>query len=551
MSDSVVGIVGVILAIAGFFNAYYHMGIGVDMYDEAYQIMNSADPLNTPLAVLTALFMKFFNGLFNPTMSLLPLRHLFYWCWVAVVLFAGWFYWYKTKRLSTGLLIVGLGIWISGFIDIGVWMVNWDAPSGWLAVIVAVLGCLYKDRPTLLLSIFIGLMCGVAGLFRLPNLYLLGVGCCWILWCERHNPGVAVIRSVAALIAGLALFLVVIIVLYGSLTEYVRVIHENMIGAHGVKALIKGYYLSLSGYLRWGFLLVLLYLFITKTISSRGSSRIVWGVIAGLMAVGTLLVLLRNVESFLVLYDPSGIFFVLIGLVALWCCKRGTKGVVLFIILCSLTVCVGSNTGFMKIITYPLIPLLWAYIPNNKVERSLMTLFVTCGVIYTVLYVIHWKRRAFFHPGSDESTYVMESGVFEGIRTTPKFGSWYNETFAAIDSLADLGLTNRVVLSLGSSRFGWEYCIGSRGESLRHNWDIINKKDTDPQVVHYFTACRDSISSTQTLIIFPNSLNKTHTDFSGSVYLDSLLQTRLEEIPTLVADTRFYRLRPEASVAKH
>ncbi|MDE7145630.1 MAG: hypothetical protein K2O30_05725, partial [Duncaniella sp.] len=132
---------------------------------------------------------------------------------------------------------------------------------------------------------------------------------------------------------------------------------------------------------------------------------------------------------------------------------------------------VGSNTGLVKFVSWALIPITLGLLLKYLSSRVISLYALVFGVPLVVTLMLYSRVEAFAESGLRDTTFKIESGKAAGLYTTAERKQIIDDVNNCMSSLPkDCALE---VLGESTSRFGYEYLFGSRGEYAMHEWSDL------------------------------------------------------------------------------
>jgi hypothetical protein len=162
--------------------------------------------------------------------------------------------------------------------------------------------------------------------------------------------------------------------------------------------------------------------------------------------------------------------------VATYLFNKRLTGVLLSLLLLGCVPIVGSNTGLLKYVAIPMLPILFIFM-REYVSRK-MVVFSCISVIAVLLYAYNGVRdKSGYDVGTVGATYEMPSGLAKGLKTEPSRGTKIMHTMADIEPYAKRGY--HIIVMRKEAQYIYEYLLLSRNSYLRHRFGAINYDDAE------------------------------------------------------------------------
>jgi hypothetical protein len=154
------------------------------------------------------------------------------------------------------------------------------------------------------------------------------------------------------------------------------------------------------------------------------------------------------------------------------------KYIILSIAVLSCTTFLGSNTGVVKFISLPVIPILFIYITTHRTGVFITFSWLTM-IALTLYFYNGYRHHSFGDVGSIEATCKMQSPLLRGIKTTAEKS--YIANLVERDIKQYQGY-NKLILRQGWD-YIYEYMYLTRNGYLRHRFQDTD--DNDETYVKY------------------------------------------------------------------
>ncbi len=464
-----------ILLIVSMIPGYTLIKYGVHFGDEPYQILNTMDYYNSPLSPLTS----FFCGIFGTIVDFkwIAFRYLALTLSNLAIISSGLYLYYESRKLTFSIIATCAVIFISGLYRTIPNLFGWDSTTLFFIVLTLITLLCYIKHPTALILGLLAILSAVTGLVRIPNIIIIPIVAFVMIWKSPREGLLEKIKDKNLLVyicLSLAVICVILVALYGSLSNYIRLVHANQLSAHPFIGIICAYMISASK-----IIFIILALFSIFSIMNYfvldGKPRSIGGlgVIAGLSFL--IFISLFFNQSF-----TSNLNFpiecILSALVYVLYKERNnlhgsiaTQAISMILLGC--IGAVGSNTGLVKFVSWALIPITLGFLLKYLSSRVISLYALVFGVPLVVTLMLYSRVEAFAESGLRDTTFKIESGKAAGLYTTAERKQIIDDVNNCTSSLPkDCALE---VLGESTSRFGYEYLFGSRGEYAMHEWSDL------------------------------------------------------------------------------
>lgn len=449
----------------------------INVFDEPYQILNALDWEGSVYSPLSSWLAHWFGVIFN--WRYLAFRRL-----ALILHFSGLLacalYALRISTFKTRIILFSAAsaLAMSLFPIYG-----WDS---WTIcfVCLSLVACLslyrnFSYRKVVLVSVLVG----VTSLMRITNISVIPISVFIVfLAAKNHNgtlrdytsclPGFLTypwLVALCSLIVSILVTLAVICFLYGNPEFFIQTIKENRIGSHSFESITLPFFRQ---FLIVVVLAALYFLWFRVLRHFYGRSFF----LAVVIASGVVMILCKCILT------PSKGYYVMMQLFCLGGVllafiymlresrkgKQGIVATVMIMFLLSLVPAIGSNCGYWKVLAWPLVPLIVAFIGRSwNIIMSYFSVVWYATVIVIACFSI--TRGTFLDEGLFKLNYRMdEATVFEGMITTKERGSLISTVYSDIKPYIDKNY--RILPLKEGNNYMWEYLTLSRNTLQRHNF---------------------------------------------------------------------------------
>jgi hypothetical protein len=445
------------------------------MFDEAYQILGALDYKNAPFAPLSNFFGYLYGSLCG--WELIKFRYLAYGLHKLSIFIACAYMWYKTKNYWSCLIVSTAIFIVSSIFQIAQNLYGWDA---WclpfvVCSIIAIIEYFNHNRNWII--VVLGILSAISGLCRIPNFVMVVVICAIVLYpWNDAMPFKARIKQVSLyLVVTICLTLVTIILLYGSPITYLAYIHANSIDDHGLSEMIASYIFSALDIVKYPALIWCGFLAIKKAYAK--SKILMYFTAIVVMSVLYYLCLsthvngscFANVHEYIIGLE----MVILLSIYYYWGAQSSKYVIAIFLIGC--IPFVGSNTGIMKFVALPMMPILYVFI--NKHLSKPMAVFGIAYFMAVMLYSYNGVRNTSFQDvGILEAKYEFTNGLVKGVKTSVERGTKIDDV---MNSMRPYRHNYHIIVMRNKGQFIYEYLLQSRNGYLRHRFNGADDNDAD------------------------------------------------------------------------
>lgn len=535
----------VCLLLVSFVPGIYYMRVGIGFRDEAYQILNTLDWYNSPLAPLTGFFGSFLSHFTTDILAFRWLAMSLVW---AATLVSGFYLYRRSGNAVASLLITASAIWMSGFNHLKGFMFGWDSFTTitLTAVIISFLEYIRTQKRGWLL--FAAILSALCTLCRIPNVVCIFIICIAILVNARLRDITfkkACADSFLYLITALALITLILKLMYGSFSDYQIAVSENMLEEHFWKYLVVAYIYSFTN---WLFVYIgvfsALFIFIKNFVTDAHLKS--WVKVSCFLFISCVYFTYAYFEHDIV----YGLNYITAALTLFGCLfillrkTRQSTFIGFLLLLFFLIPTAGSNTGLIKIMTFSAIPLLFIYLKDRWNNAATLT-YLLVILVYSGLSAYRKMLDNFEDAGMGCMSAVVDRGPMKGILTTPDMAEMINSAIGDVQPYLHRQYKVKV-LGRGFDRFGWELTFSDRNAPLRHCWTEDTVMFAVGGYRHYIENISDSAEPV--LVFWAENINykaiKDYARREDDCWEKVLLSKKLTKIPSTSAGYTLFTNTP-------
>lgn len=457
---------GLILMTLGVAAAWICMRTGADFMDEPYEIMNALDPINTPLAPLTALLSNLAMRILGFDATVLNFRIMAYAVTVLSIAIACICFYRRSGKDSGATLMAGGAAMLLGGLSSAGWLYGWDIFSNCSLVAFATASWFYIRRPSVPMAAALGIVAATATLCRAPNAVTIGIalGLIYMLNVRR------LAASLACAGAFLAVAIGVLLLIFGNFDNFFYSFRANMLGNHSIARMLFSTYNGAIRFTPPFACAVLFFLFVRYILGNcpRPKTAVALSMCAAVLLGLVYRLTLWHHGVFSSMYQSLVIALLLYPLLRKHA-PRDTRILAFTALVAGFTGMAGSNTAFSKFVTVGMLPIALSvsWIDGSRAIR-LWTVLMLC-VIVCVGQSIR-GLHSYFDYGFRVADTRIDRGPMRGLHTTARFAAYAGKADSLASDLRGQGYDIHVYGS-DVNRFGWELTCCARNEAVRHEWN--------------------------------------------------------------------------------
>lgn len=480
-SGNVVAVLSVVSVAVGIMLNYVLVRYGLNFGDEPYQIMNCMDVHNSPLSPLTSLT-GLVLGEFTD-FGWMAFRYLAVTLNMLAAVIGCLYLYRRTRSVIFTAMVCMLVVVLTGLSRSYHNVFGWDSWTVFFVVLLTYNFLLFIEKPGKIRLLAISAVSALTVLVRIPN--AISVVIVWgfliILPFVRIGSEDGRIRYKGAycyawiyLLVTIVITGIILIMLYGSLGNYLTCLRNNILTAHDPVNMVIANVWAVVLYL-FDMLAIAMYMLLLQRIRTVSAGRRYGRVtVCGIAATGVIwLVLMMHLH-----YETlKNVWYDVIWVIVAFCYVIwkdwlvGNRRDVIagaFLLLIGYTCCFGSNTTLVKypgILFVPFcISLLLPIV--GKANVKFFTLVAMLPLLITDLWLLP-DTSFLSNEGVKNASAEIKEGRGTGIHSVP-------ENVETVDALERLRkrypAADIVVVGTGPDRFLYEYLLASRGDFAPHDW---------------------------------------------------------------------------------
>lgn len=215
-----------VILLLGILNGYRMCAYGMNFSDEPYHILNAMDYKNAPMTVLNALIGHAFGNIFG--WDYLSFKYFAWTLDLLSILIAGGFLYYKTRNSLVSLGFTSAIVFFESISRLIFNLYGWDCL---VAVMLSLILCLtvqYSDKSSKTLLIVISIITGLSLLVKVTTVVLIPLIAIFMVWRYRRISDALILCVLSSIV-----FFLGIIMIYGSLSEFITYLQTNSNNDHG------------------------------------------------------------------------------------------------------------------------------------------------------------------------------------------------------------------------------------------------------------------------------------------------------------------------------
>lgn len=501
--------------IAGYMLRYF-----INYSDEPYQILNSMDYKNSPLAPLTAIMDNITNRLFD--YQILKLRYVAFCYTMLSIMLSGWYFAKKTGKTNIALILCSV-LTLLTIRNLNITLIGWDRQTMLFVTILVISTLEFFETGKRKFLIICAVASAVASLCRIPSAASLVFIPVLILWKSGDTFKQKAKDIVLFLAISIAIIIGALLLMYGSLSEYFNCIKANLISAHNNTIIVYFYILYFYNCLKLCFFYSLFY-FATKKIKNK------WIYFCSCIIFTGLLILHINSKMIEFQYFNGMawisviIFIELSMLIKFRNNLRSGKGLatIALIVLSTLPM-LASNVGMSKYLSYTAIPIaLSIFYPY--INRRIFWFGTCISIIFFACTTLYMCKNYYF--GSlTEQTSVISQGKLKGIHCTPIDCKMIDEIFINFTPRMS---EHNIVVCQNEGIFYFELEFDTVDKVRQHSW-TTESFDDDEYAARIRNQIRDNKFATSVLVIYKFYGINSSTDSKMTKMLNEELELAVSD----------------------
>lgn len=445
----------------------WHANFGINVFDEPYQVLAAKYPDTNPYAPLSNRLFGFFGD--SVGWEMLGFRYLAIGLKALSIFLSGCFLYFKTKKYWMSLAVVALCVLFSTSTTC---MPGWDNWTELFVTICLIASLQFYPFGNTWHMLLLGILAGVTAVVRIPNAAIVPLMAVIIYYTRYKLAGNrnALLQSAIFIVTVAATALMILVLMYGSLGIYLETFRLYPIAAHSLPETLGGH---INHLIRIGvFMLILWSCYRLCVEVKRRNPKYLF--IPLLLTIAVLLYMVfkysKAIESYVNVL-LIGIAFMLFAIIIIvynhkiYRTNHKLLSKVIIILLLSLTPAIGSNTGLIKIMLYPVIPLLVLYLYRYAGSTIKM-----CTLAVAVFVLISNALSIFCGKISlKEYSARVENGYLAGVYLQPHLAEQLTEIQEAFSPYCQ-GDYNVIVMRDGCE-YLWEYLFMQKNLYLSNRFD--------------------------------------------------------------------------------
>lgn len=396
----------------------YRVAYGAFVFDEPYQILNGLNYKCVPFSPLTG----FFTGIIGPLIDWqwLSFRYIAIGINALCIVIGGFILFISTKKYWYSLIITSSCVLVGTIFPDVQNLYGWDRWTELFLMILIIIVFIYNKHQSIYLICLAGIISSFLILSRLPNICVI-LPISFYFWFKKGDLNISKAFRVAFYIVPLIISLFLLIVLlFGSIDGFFEAIKNNSVDKHGfievLSSIFYGFTISFPLVAFWG----ALYFLLNKV--SYKVPKIIFLIIVLMSLWLSYYNVLSRHNSYYVgcLYYMASYAFFVISYIFYNNSNYLSSEKIKFlsiIIMIGFVPIIGSDTGFIKFLTFPLLPVIFIFMYPHilKIQKILYGIFIVSllGYSYNGL-----RNSSFGDVGILGAVETLEYGTLKGIKTT-------------------------------------------------------------------------------------------------------------------------------------
>ena len=225
-----------VLLLATIVFSYYLRKYGLNLADESYQVLNSSDYLQSPLAPLTAYLDSITNKFCG--YNLLKMRYIAWTYNILAILLAGAFLYCKTKRKNFTIVTCAAIVFLSA-IDEQFSLIGWDRQTTLFLTIITLQLLSLGKHHAITEILFLALTSALLILCRVPNIAIIPIAIIVILFQNPYPLKLRITFSTLYIATTITIVFLALTVMYGGISSYIGYFRANILSNHDFHTLFR------------------------------------------------------------------------------------------------------------------------------------------------------------------------------------------------------------------------------------------------------------------------------------------------------------------------
>ncbi len=462
--------------------------------DEPYQIMNSMDYLNSPLAPLTAILDHFTNSLCGYDM--LSAKYVGFIYTILTMAISCVYFYNRTKRLNISVILCATLILLTTWNFNASMYIGWDRQIMLFTTAVLLLFIKYVETQKISYLVATSFATCITALCRIPSISIIPILFTIILTnqSEQNRIKHAFVYAISAIVFVFAFLMI----MYGSIGNYAFYLKANMISNHGIYGLIGNYFVHLVATLFPICAVYCTYKVLTK-MNGHNCAAFLFAVFATIVFIYDMRINIIAQKS-LRFINAS---IMLLEFVAIYKFYKESKikelVIVIAIVLVSFTPILGSNTGLQKYLSYSVFPIL-LYLLKPLINKAFIItsfIIIVSSLLIIADSVINISGNS--RTNVTQRTYQLDFYPANGLYVNPECGCQINEIRQDLENFKD----NKIlVVGTYTDRYFFEWIYDCRNEYLRHDFENFNKFNEEKYIDYVADKIKDTKQDVAILYLY-------------------------------------------------
>ena len=490
--------------------------------EEPYQIMNSMDYLNSPLAPLTAILDHFTNSLCGYDM--LSAKYVGFLYTALTIALSCIFFYNRTKHMCISVLLCATLILLTTWNFNAALLIGWDRQTMLFTTIVILLFIKYVETNKIAYLIATAIATCITTLCRIPSIAIIPILFIIILINKYLNIQTRIKHAFIYAISAIIFIFAFIIIMYGSIGNYACYIKANFISNHDSYVMIGTYCLHFVATLVSSCIVFCTYYIFTKI---EHNSRLIFiSTIIGIVFYIYDMRMRTISESPLKLINAT---IILLSFVAFYRFYKESEfkkiTIVVAIFLVSFTPVLGSNTGLQKYLSYSTFPfllfLLKPYI-NKSFKITSFIIIISSLTITTSNMTL--KNNIGTSTNILSNTFQLDYYPVSGLYVNPEWNCWVEEIHKDLKDFKDCKI---LIAGTYTDRYFLEWIYNCRNEYLRHDFDNCNKFNED----NYVTFIKEEVNKAKQNIAVLYLFGEYYWNYANKPYeskMSQMLESKMD-----------------------
>lgn len=430
----------------------------INFFDEPYQIMNGMYDTPNALAPMTSLLTTWFGELFN--WEWLPFRYLAIAVHFLCILSGGIYLYVKSKRFTLSIVVTALALILGNLSAPMFTAYSWNTWTELFIMPLIFLLLAYEKKQRNVYIVLSAFICALLTACRIPSIssifivFIIIVGIGYVKRKRKEGWLKGLVFILLSLVFSYGIFALI----FKSPYLWFELVDKTGVAAHNPLFLITGYISTSVKTLSYVIIFLGIYV-VLNYISKKFRSWLSWlaAVCLGVVVFSVMYNNLVSFENAPLIVPIAFCWFLMFQILFLNRDNlvRKDKCVKIYVLfLLSCIPFIGSNTGIINMLSWPVLPIFMALLLPNF-DRRIILLFVSFVTAVSMYGIIRGIYDPFSDKGPQSVNYQIEHGLAEGLLFPNEDRDKFEKVYASFEPYCE-GDYNILVFRYYND-YIWEY----------------------------------------------------------------------------------------------